>query len=152
MTPPISNHYKSPDRSTPRRRRTCRPPISNVIRALGGKGTKIALLHSMSSYALHMGITPSPWDDLFFAYKGKVTFYNFGCENWLPDSLHQIGAALYALTAKAIESALASSPKLDQLGPVTYEDSGIDFMKYRKTIYLSAPYLGIFLEHNLTPK
>ena len=50
-------------------------------KSAGGRGNQIALLHYVSSYAFCIGIPPSPWDELSFASKGKVTYGAVRCAN-----------------------------------------------------------------------
>ena len=98
-----------------------------------------------------MGIPPSTWDGLSFTSKGELTWGTVSCTYWLPYSLHQIGDALYVLTAQSIDAALVSNPKLDLLRPFTAEYSEVGSVQVRKIIHLSALYVGIFLERDLMP-
>ena len=50
-------------------------------KSAGGRGNQIALLHYVSSYAFRIGIPPSPWDEISFASKGKVTYGAVRCAN-----------------------------------------------------------------------
>ena len=76
----------------------------------------IALLHLMSIYVNRIGIPPSLWYALFFVSKGKVTCGAGTCKNCLAARLHQISAAVNALTAQSINAALAADPKLTYWG------------------------------------
>ena len=120
-------------------------------RSAGGKGAHIALIHSVSSYPPHMGIPPSPWDDLSFASKGKVACSTVRYDNFLMISIHQIGDSVYVVTAQVIESALSENLNLDLLGPLSADNSYMEVIRIKKTIYLPTPYVGIFLERDLTP-
>ena len=98
-----------------------------------------------------MGMPPSLWEDLYFALKGEVNCGVVVCANWMTASLHQIGVTVHILIAQAIDAALPAKPKLDLLGPFFAEGVDMDSIRVRKIIYLPAPFLGIFLERNLTP-
>ena len=117
----------------------------------GERGAHIALLRSVSSYASCMGMPMLICDDLSFTYKGNVTCGVVGCANWLSINLHQIGASLYVPATQSIDAALATNPDMDLLGLFTKEEADVEYICVRKTIYLPAPYLRIFLECNLTP-
>ena len=47
--------------------------------------------------------------------------------------------------------ALDNTSEMELLSLFTSEDVGIDYVQVRNTIYLSASYLGMFLERYLTP-
>ena len=98
-----------------------------------------------------MGIPPSLWDDLYFALKGEVTCGVVVCANWLTARFHHIGITAHVPTAQAIDAALAANPKLDLLGPFFAEGADMDSIRVRNIIYLPDPFLGIFLQRNLTP-
>ena len=115
------------------------------------RGAQIALLHLVSIYILLMGMPSSPWDDFYFASKGELTCGAVVCTNWITIILHQIGALLYVPTAHAIDSDLASDPKLDPLETFTADNSDVDSIIVRNMIYLPAPYVGIFLVRKITP-
>ena len=98
-----------------------------------------------------MGMLTSPWEDLSFASKGEVACSTARYDNWLINSIHQIGDSVYVVTAKVIESALSENLNLDLLGPLSADDSDMEVIRIKKTIYLPTPYVGIFLERDLTP-
>ena len=66
-------------------------------------------------------------------------------------SIHQIGDSVYVVTAQVIESALSENLNLDLLGPLSADNSDMEVIRIKKTIYLPTPYVGIFLERDLTP-
>ena len=112
----------------------------------GGIGAHIALLNYISNYVPQMGMPQSPWDDLYFTSKGKGTRGSAGCANCPTASLNQIGATLKTPTAEAINVGLAGDPSVDILGLLSAGDASINVSCTRKTIYLLAPYVGMFLE------
>ena len=73
------------------------------------------------------------------------------CTKWLTINLHQIGATVKFLMLQAIDAVLAAKPELDLLGPFAVDDADVKAIHIKKTIYLLAPFVGIFLECNLTP-
>ena len=118
---------------------------------MGGKGVYIALIYLVSSYAPQMGMPTSPWDDLSFALKGKVTCGAVMCANWMTDRLHQIGVTVHAPMAQEIDDALAADPDIYLMGHFVADDTNLDSIHVRKTIYLAAPFVGILRERDLTP-
>ena len=65
--------------------------------------------------------------------------------------LHQIGARLHVPVEQSIDTALTSDPELDLLGPFAADESDVEVICVSKTIYLPTPFVGVFLERNLTP-
>ena len=51
----------------------------------------------------------------------------------------------------AIDAALSLDPDADLLGPFTAADADVEPLHVRKTIYLPAPFVGLFLERDITP-
>ena len=78
-----------------------------------------------------------------------MTFDVIVCANWLTASLHQIGATVHVPVTQAIDAALAVNPNLDLLGPYTADNADVEATCVKKTIYLPAPFVRIFLELNL---
>ena len=98
-----------------------------------------------------MGMSTSPWDNLLFASKGEVTCDDVVCANWLTASLHQIGSTVLAPTAQAIYAALDIDNDLDRLGMFDMDNMDVDSICISNIIYLSAPFMWIFLGCDLTP-
>ena len=67
------------------------------------------------------------------------------------DSLHHIGATIHVPASQTIDAVLATNTKLDLLGPFAADNIDVDAIHISNTIYLTSPFLGIFLERNLTP-
>ena len=111
----------------------------------------IVLIYLVSSYAPQMGMPTSPWDDLSFALKGKVTCGAVMCANWMTYRLHHIGITVHAPMAQEIDDALAADPDLYLMGQFVADDANLDSIHVRKTIYLAAPFVGILRERDLTP-
>ena len=116
-----------------------------------GRGAQIALLHLVSSYVPRMGMPASPWENLYFALKGDISCGACACANWQTASLNQIRATVHVCVDLAIDAELAADPDIDLLGPFTSTDVDVEPLRVRKTIYLPAPFFGIFLEQDLTP-
>ena len=91
------------------------------------------------------------WAEISFVSKGKVTCGTITCSNWLTESLHHIGAAIYTPIADAIDAALDSNPSEDIIGKFYTNNNGVNKVCVHITIYLPAPYMGMFLKQDLTP-
>ena len=98
-----------------------------------------------------MGLMASPWDNGFFASKGDITYGTIACVDWPPASLQQIRATFHVPTDLAIDAVLASDLDTDLLGPFSSTDADVEPLRFRKMIYLPAPFVGIFLKQDLTP-
>ena len=60
-------------------------------------------------------------------------------------SFCHIGTMVHALKSQLIDATLAANSKLDLLGLFTADDADVEAIRVRKTIYLSAHFVGIFL-------
>ena len=116
-----------------------------------GRGSHIAILHSVYNYVLRMGLPDPPWDDDSFSSKGEICCGTISCVNWLLASLHQIGSMVYLPTDLAIDTTIAADPDADLLGNFTSMYTNVEPLCIRNNIYLSAPFIEIFLERYLTP-
>ena len=96
-----------------------------------------------------MGMLASPWDDAIFVLKGYIAYGTIACMNWPPKILHRIGATVHVLADLAIDAALAANPDTNLLGPFSSTDSNVEPLCIHKTIYLPAPFVGIFLRRYL---
>ena len=105
------------------------------------------LLHSVSNYAPRMRLPASQWDSGSFASKGDTAYRTIAYANWPPESHHQIGSMVQVSIDLAIDAALASN----LMGTFSSTDANVEPLHVRKTIYPPAPFIGIFLEQDLTP-
>ena len=71
--------------------------------------------------------------------------------NWMPARIHQIGSTIYFPTDLAINTTLTADPNAKLLGPLTSIDANLEPLCIRKTIYLPAPFIEIFLKWDLPP-
>ena len=94
-------------------------------------------------------MSPSPWDDLSFSLKGKVTYSAIGRANWLAVSLHNISTVIYIPAAEEISAALDRDYNIDILGIFTTYDSDVDAVCFRNTIYLHASNMEMFLDKDI---
>ena len=91
-----------------------------------------------------------PYDNLSFASKGGLTCGAGACANIKTSSLQQIDSMVHILKDLAIDADLAKDLDVDLLGPFTTVDTDVEPLRVRKTIYLPAPFVGLFLERDLT--
>ena len=116
-----------------------------------GRGAQIVLLQSVSNYVPRMGLTESPWNDEYFKSNQDIACGTITCKNWPPESLHQIRATVHVPTDLAIDAELSADPYTNLLGPFYSTDVNMEPLCICKTIYLPAPFVGIFLKQDLTP-
>ena len=64
-----------------------------------------------------MGTQAAPWYSGSFDSKGGISCVTSACVNWPSASLHQIGATSHVPTDLAVDTALASNPDTNLLGP-----------------------------------
>ena len=93
----------------------------------------------------------SLWEDISFASKGDMTCGAVGWANCLTSILHHTSAVLSVLMEEAINAALVTDSEVELLVTFADEDAGIDYVQVWKTIYLLSPYVGMFLEQDITP-
>ena len=109
------------------------------------RGAQIALLHLVLNYIPRMGMSASPWDELYFPLKRDVTCGAIAYDNRKTAKLHQIGSIVHFLTDLAIDSELAHDPGMDLLGPFITVNADVEPLRVCKTIYLPVPFIEIFL-------
>ena len=97
-----------------------------------------------------MGRPPCCWDGESFANRGDVTFGTAPLAHWDPAYLH-LAAVVHVPSAAAIDAAIAGDAGLKMLGPYGAGDAGVESVRCCKTVYVPAPYVGLFLGGNLTP-
>ena len=52
---------------------------------------------------------------------------------------------------QAIDATLETAPNFNQLGTLSTDDTAVEAICFHKTIYFPAPFIGFFLEYDLTP-
>ena len=114
------------------------------------RGSHIALLRLVSSYVPGMGLLVSLLDNLSLTSKGETTCGSVACANWQTASIHQIGSTVHILANLSIDTALVLDPDEDLLGPFTTAEYDMEPLCVHKTIYLCAPFIGLFLEWDLS--
>ena len=97
-----------------------------------------------------MGMMESPWDDLSFALKVDINHSAISCTNFQTASLHKIRATVHVPTYLAIYASLYQDPDSDLLGPFPASDVNAEPLCICKEIYPTTPFVGVFLEQELT--
>ena len=98
-----------------------------------------------------MGLPASPWYDGYFSSKLDIYCSTIACRNLPLASLHQIGYTVYIPTDLAINTALEVDTDINLLGAFTSTYENVEPPHVCNTIYLSAPFVGLFLDWYLTP-
>ena len=71
--------------------------------------------------------------------------------NWLPEILHQIRSLVHVPMELSINIALDADQDTNLMGPFSSTDTNVEPLCFRKTIYLPATFVRLFLERYLTP-
>ena len=69
----------------------------------------------------------------------------------MTSSIHQVIVAEYVHLADSIDVDPSVDPIVENLGPFSADDTGVETLHIYKTIYLTAPYIGILLGSDITP-
>ena len=85
-----------------------------------------------------------------FANQGDVSYSTGPLAVWDPTYLH-LAPAVYVPSAAAIDTSLARDPNVTLLGPCGAGDAGAEIIHCQKTVYVPAPYVGLFLSADLSP-
>ena len=80
----------------------------------------------------------------------EVTCSYVWCANCLTLNLHQIRAVVYASMAAVVDIALPADTDLKLLRLFTVNNSSVNIIHVRKTIYFLSSFIGIFLGGDLT--
>ena len=111
---------------------------------------RISMLHSVSYYTSRMGQPSCKWDDGTFANRGDVSYGTAPLEVWEPTYLH-LAPAVYVPSAAAIDTSLAGNANITLIGPYGAGDAGDEIIRCCKTVYVSAPYVGLLLCADIYP-
>ena len=108
------------------------------------------LLHSVSYHTSWMGRPPCRWYDDTFANRGDVAYGTALLSQWDPAYI-PLASAVLVPSAAAIDASIAGDPDLKLLWTYGAGDAGFESICCRKTVYVPAPYFGLFLGSDLTP-
>ncbi len=98
-----------------------------------------------------MGLPASQWDNLMFASKGELRFNNHQTVLFDNDNFNQTGF-LRVPTPNLIDTELAADPHVRLLGPYVHGDADTELVRCRRTCFVPAPYVALFLAHPLSPR
>ena len=118
-----------------------------------GSGTRLRLptpLHEPLRQLDGKAALPCQWDDGTYANRGDVSYGTAPLSNWDPTYLH-LALAVHAPSAAAINTSLAGDANLTLLRSYGAGDAGVETIRYRKTVYVPAPYVSLLLGADLTP-
>ena len=104
----------------------------------------------MSYYASRIGRPVSKWDGRTFANRVDVSYGTAPLSVLDPTYLH-LAPAVYMPSAAAIDTSLSGNPNVTLLGPYGAGDAGVEIICCCKTVYVPAPYVGLFLSADLSP-
>ena len=79
-----------------------------------------------------------------------MTFGTAPLAHWDPAYLH-LATAVHVPSAAALDAAIAGEAGLKMMGPYGAGYTGVESVCCRKTVYVSAPYVGLLLSGDLTP-
>ena len=105
---------------------------------------RLGLVHSISRYDACIDRPASPWDDEAFGTRGDVVMGLVSCVRWLPAYMRQTSTVV-ALTAGAMDSALAGDVDAPLFGPYTVGDGECEQVKTRYAMYVPPPLVGHLL-------
>ena len=91
-----------------------------------------------------MGQPPCKWDDGTFGNRGDISYGTATLAVWYPTYLH-IAPAVYVPSAATIDTSISGDANITLLGPYGAGDAGVEIIRCRKTVYVTAPYVGLFL-------
>ena len=97
-----------------------------------------------------MGRPPCWGDDETLENRGDVTYGTTPLAQWDPAYLHH-APDVHVPSAAMIDTAIAGDAKLKILGPYAAGNPGVESICCHKTVYVTAPYVGLLLSSDLTP-
>ena len=111
---------------------------------------RILLLYSVSHYTSRMGCPSRKWDNRTFANRGDFSYGTAPLAVWDSTYLH-LAPSVYVSSAAAIDTSLSGYPNVTLMGPYGAGDTRVEIIRYRKTVYVPAPYVRLFLSAGLSP-
>ena len=104
----------------------------------GDDPSRLSLVHSISRYDARIGHPAFPWNDEAFGTRGDVVMGSVSCVRWLPAYMRQT-STLVALTAGAMDIALARDVDAPLFGPYTVGDGERKQVNIRYAVYAPHP-------------
>ena len=104
----------------------------------GNNPGRLGLILSIIRYDACIGRPASPWDDKAFGTRGDVVMGSVSCDRWLPAYMRQTSTVV-ALTAGAMDSALAGDVDAPLFGPYAMGDAECEQVKTRYAVYVPPP-------------
>ena len=98
------------------------------------------------------GMNATRWDDRMFICKGELHHNSHVAVEFREDYFNQIPANVPVPSPDMIDAGYAVDPNANLLGPNDIRNDGIENLRLRRTCFVPAPYVPLFLASPLSPR
>ena len=98
------------------------------------------------------GMPATRWDDRMFISKGELHHNSQVTVEFREDYFNQIAANVAVPSPEMIDAGYAVDPAANLLGPNDIRNDGITNLRVRRTCFVPAPYVPLFLAKPLSPR
>jgi hypothetical protein len=113
------------------------------------------LLHiyiQLEKFHPRAGMPETRWDERMFISKGELHHNSPVIVEFREDYFNQIPANVPVPSPQLIDNGYAADPAANLLGPNDIANDGIVNLRVRRTCFVPAPYVPLFLANPLTPR
>jgi hypothetical protein len=113
----------------------------------------VNIYHRVSRFAPRIGMLPTPWDDVAFAFQGDVVQQQVPPSIvWDQSYFHTVVQSLIRVpTAIMMGQLLGQDPNSQFMGPFDEEDAGTEIVCTRHATVVPHRYVQLLLAQSLTP-
>ena len=113
------------------------------------------LLHvylQLEKFHPRAGMPATRWDNRMFICKGELHHNSHVAVEFREDYFNQIPANVPVPNPEMIDAGYATDPTANLLGPNDLRNDGIENLRVRRTCFVPAPYVPLFLAKPLSPR
>ena len=126
----------------------CRP--ANTPDAAPGY---VNVYHRVSRFAPRIGMLPTPWDDVAFAFQGDVVQQQAPPSVvWDQSYFHTVVQLIRVPTVIMMDQLLGQDPNSQFVGPFGEDDAGTEVVRTRRATVVPHRYVQLLLAQSLTPR
>lgn len=112
----------------------------------------IRCYHRVTKYSTRLGMPPTQWDDLAFAFSGDYINTEPPQTVKVPTNYLHLAAQVRVPSPAAIDQFFANNPDAQSLGPFTANDADTEIVRVRHSVLLPPVYVPLILEDTMTPR
>jgi hypothetical protein len=113
----------------------------------------VNVYHLVSRFAPRIGMLPTPWDDIAFAFQGDVVQQQAPPSVvWDQSYFHMVVQLIRVPTVIMMDQLLGQDINSQFVGPFGEEDAGTEVVRTRRATVVPHRYVQLLLAQSLTPR